>query len=162
MDGKVEPRIKGVSFQTLRTAFVQLRGQDRFDESVACMPSALRDAYAAKTLLAASWYPLTWYREALAAFRATTHAGPELMRALGRSSVSLDMAGTYKHFLVKLLSPPMLLRLSGHLFRTYYDTGRFDVVEARKGMVTARLSDCLGWNQNLWTHAELVAYFSEQ
>jgi hypothetical protein len=114
----------------------------------------LRDAYAAQRLLAASWYPLAWYRDALTALRAATHAGPELMRALGRTAMSVDMAGTYKHFLAKLLSPQTLLRLSGRLFSTYYDTGQFDIVESHTGMVAGRLSNCVGWNRNMWTQFE--------
>jgi hypothetical protein len=146
-----EPRVKGVSFRTVYTVFGELRGQEALERALGLMKPELSEAYRKNTILAASWYPISWYRDALSSYRRSVHEGLELMRAIGYRSLMLDMASVYKQFVVRFLSPQLLLGFSGRLFNTYYDTGKFEVIESQKGSVSVRCSGCIGWDQNMWT-----------
>jgi hypothetical protein len=114
------------------------------------MPAELAEAFRYYTLLAASWYPISWYRETFRAFRASTSDGPELAREIGRLAARHDMQGVHKQILAKIISPQALLGISQRVFNTYYDTGRFDIVKSERGYVQARCSNCVGWDQNMW------------
>jgi hypothetical protein len=146
-----EPRVKGVSFRTVHTVFRELRGEEMLARATSMMRPEVGDAHRNGGFLAASWYPISWYRDVLASFRRATHEGPELMRAIGHRSSMIDMSSVYKQLVVRFLSPQLLLSFSGKLFNTYYDTGRFEVVDAQKGSVRVRVSECAGWDQNMWT-----------
>jgi hypothetical protein len=131
--------------------FAELRGDAERARARALMQPEVRDAYAAGILLAASWYPITWYCNALGAFRTVGGATQEIIRAIGYRSAQHDMASVYKQLFAKLVSPQLLLAFSGKLFSTYYDTGSFSVVESQKGFVRVRCSNCVGWDHNMYT-----------
>src|SRR5690349_16416496 len=103
--GMVEPRVKGVSFRTVHSVFRELRGAETQARAVGLMRPEVSDAHRNRGFLAASWYPISWYRDVLAAYRGATHEGPELMRAIGHRSMMIDMASIYKQLLARFLSP---------------------------------------------------------
>ena len=145
-----EPRVKGVAFRTIDLCYVGLRGEAARDAARRAMPAELGEAFRYGTILAASWYPISWYRETFRAFRATTGDGSELARALGKLAARHDMAGVHKRILAKLISPQSLLGMSQRVFNTYYDTGEFEIVESQSGFVQARCWNCVGWDHNMW------------
>ncbi len=146
-----EPRVKGVAFRSIDACYLELRGQPAHVKARGLMLPELRDAYRSGLILSASWYPISWYRDALRAFRAASSDGAELARNIGRLTVRHDMQSVYKQLFLKLVSPQLLLSFSGRLFNTYYDTGGMTIVESRKGYSRARLSGCLGFDGNMWT-----------
>jgi hypothetical protein len=146
----MEPRVKGVAFRTIDLCYERLRGVEARDRARDLMPPELADAFRYFTLLAASWYPISWYRETFRAFRASTNEGPELPREIGRLAARHDMSGVHKQILAKIISPQALLAMSQRVFNTYYDTGRLEIVESRSGYVQARFGNCVGWDQNMW------------
>jgi hypothetical protein len=145
-----EPKVKGVAFRTIDLCYTNLRGAEARDAARSAMPVELGDGFRYRTILAASWYPISWYRETFRAFRTATGDGPELARELGRLAAKHDMAGVHKQILAKLISPQSLLGMSQRVFNTYYDTGEFEILESRSGFVHARLWNCIGWDQNMW------------
>jgi hypothetical protein len=145
-----EPKVKGVAFRTIDFCYERLRGTEARDRAREAMPLEWADAFRYYTLLAASWYPISWYREAFRALRASTSEGPELPRELGRLAARHDMSGVHKQILAKLISPQALLAMSQRVFNTYYDTGRFDIEVSERGYVQARCSNCVGWDHNMW------------
>lgn len=145
-----EPKVKGVAFRTIDLCYERLRGIEARDGARNLMPEPLANSFRYFTLLAASWYPISWYRETFRAFRAMTGDGPELARDLGKMAARHDMTGVHKQILVKLISPQALLGMSQRVFHTYYDTGDFEIVESRSGFVHARCTNCLGWDENMW------------
>ena len=146
-----EPRVKGVAFRSIDTCYLELRGQPAHAKARGLMLPELREAYRSGLILSASWYPISWYRDALRAFRAASSDGPELARNIGRLTVRHDMQSVYKQLFLKLVSPQLLLSFSGRLFNTYYDTGSMTIVESRKGYSLARLTGCVGCDGNMWT-----------
>src|SRR5262245_26193085 len=59
----LEPRVKGVAFNTIEACFLELRGVPARDRARELMPETIRDAYQKRLLLAASWYPISWNRQ---------------------------------------------------------------------------------------------------
>jgi hypothetical protein len=145
-----EPRVKGIAFRTIDVCFERLRGTEARERAREFMSPELAGAFRYYTLLAASWYPISWYRETFRAFRASTSDGPQLARELGRLAARHDMSGVHKQILAKLVSPQALLSMSQRVFNTYYDTGRFEIIESQHGFVQARCANCVGWDYNMW------------
>lgn len=146
-----EPRVKGVAFRTIERCFVELCGAGAHAKAMALMPASVADGYRYGTLLSASWYPISWYREVLRAFRTATGSGPELPRRIGALAVQHDMRGAHKRLVAWFASPQTLLGLSQRLFSTYYDTGRVEILASRKGFVRMRATGCTGWDLNMWS-----------
>jgi len=145
-----DPKVKGIAFRTIDRCYERLRGIEARDGARNLMPAELSGAFRCSTLLAASWYPISWYRETFRAFRTMTGDGPELAREVGKLAARQDMAGVHKQILVKLISPQALLGMSQRLFNAYYDTGDFEIVESRTGFVSADCTNCLGFDENMW------------
>jgi len=115
------------------------------------MAAPVAEAYREGTLLPASWYPISWYREVFKAYRIATSMGTELPRRIGALAVQHDMQGVHKRLVAWLASPQTLLSLSQRVFNTYYDTGRIEVVSSRSGFVHIRAVGCVGWDHNMWS-----------
>lgn len=143
--------MKGVAFRTIERCFIELCGAPAHERAMSSMEKAVAEAYRYGTLLPASWYPISWYREVFRAFRAAVGAGPELPRRIGALAVRHDMAGAHKRLVAWLTSPQTLLSLSQRWFNTYYDTGKVEILESRDGFVRMRASECLGWDLNMWS-----------
>jgi hypothetical protein len=146
-----EPRVKGVAFRTIDACLSELRGAEVRARARSLMQGDVGRAYRDGLLLAASWYPISWYREAFRAFRAAAGEGLELPRAIGKRAVVYDFRGVHKQLVAKIVSPQMLLEMGQRVFHTYYDTGRLEVLEARKGYAKARVTGCVGWDANMWS-----------
>lgn len=131
--------------------FTELRGRPSFERALELMPASLRDAFRYQTLLAASWYPISWYRATFESFRSATGEGPSLPREIGKAAARHDMSGVHKQILAKLISPQSLLGMSQRVFNTYYDTGKPTVLESRKGFVHMTFEGCRGWDENMWS-----------
>jgi hypothetical protein len=144
-------KVKGVALRTIETCFIELRGEPARQRANEHLPAELVDAFRYRTVLASIWYPIEQYKALFHAFRSVTGEGPELAREIGRLAARHDMAGVHKQILAKLISPQALLGTSQRVFSTYYDTGKFEVVEARSGFARMRATGCLGWDQNMWS-----------
>lgn len=146
----MEPRVKGNAFRTIDHCFTELYGEQARAAALVLLPELLRRSFQEKQLLASNWYPIAWYRDTFAAFRATQNAGTELPRELGRRGVKRDLGSVYKQVFLKMVSPQALLGLSGRLFKNYFDTGVMKIAESRDGYVHATWTGCEGWDENLW------------
>jgi hypothetical protein len=143
--------VKGLAFRTIDRCFSELCGTDAREKAHAMMAHDVAQAYRTGIMLAASWYPISWYRSVFVAFRGAVGAGPELPRNIGRLAVQHDMRGAHKRLIAWITSPQMLLSLSQRVFNSYYDTGTVEIVESRKGYVKMRAHGCAGWDLNMWS-----------
>ena len=139
-----------MAFRTIDACFFELRGAKLHTRAQELMAPELRAAFRDGLILAATWYPISWYRDALRSFRAAGSEGLELARQIGYQAIRRDMIGTYKMMFARILSPQMLLSLSQRIFSTYYDTGESHVIESRRGHCVMRLSACIGWDANMF------------
>jgi hypothetical protein len=140
-----------VAFRTIDQCFTELCGADARAAAHGVMLAEVARAYREGTVLAASWYPIAWYREVFRAYRRATGLGPELPRRIGRLAVQHDMKGVHKRFVAWLTSPHTLLSLSQRVFNTYYDTGSLAIVESQSGYVRMKATGCIGWDHNMWS-----------
>ena len=147
----VEPKVKGIAFRTIEACFSDLRGLEARDRARELMGPELADLYKNGLMLASSWYPISWYRDAFRAFRSVTGEGTELAREIGYAAVRRDMNSVHKMLFAKIVSPQILISVSARLFNTYYDTGNFNVIESRSGYLSVAFRDCVGWDENMWT-----------
>ncbi len=146
-----EPRVKGVAFRSIDACYLELRGQAAHARARGLMLPQLSEAYRSGLILSASWYPISWYRDAFRAFRVASSDGAEIARQIGKLTVQHDMRSVYKQLFLKLVSPQLLLSFSARLFSTYYDTGSLTILESRRGYSLARLTGCVGFDGNMWT-----------
>lgn len=145
-----EARVKGVAFRTTDVCYLELRGEKLRARAQELMLPELGNAFRNNLILAATWYPISWYRDVFRAFRAVNNEGPDLARQIGYQAMRRDMMGTYKMMFAKFLSPQMLLSLSQRIFSTYYDTGESKVIESRRGHCVMRLTGCEGFDNNMY------------
>lgn len=144
------PQVKGIAFRSTLRALEHLRGPPAVEASILAMPAELASAIRYGTLIAASWYPIEWYRELFGAIVATAEGSAErIVFEIGREAARLDMTGIYRAAF-KLLSPQSVFGLSARLFSNYYDTGTVVIVESRKGFAHARWTNCTGFDYHLW------------
>jgi len=144
-------KVKGVAFRTILLCFAELRGPEARDQALELMTPELADHYRYHTLLATHWYPIALYRDAFRALRAVRGDGPDLPRAIGKLAARHDMSGVHKQILARLISPQALLGISQRVFNTYYDTGKFELLESRRGYVHCMFQDCFGFDENMWS-----------
>jgi hypothetical protein len=153
MGASSEPRVKGVALRTVDLCFRELRSPEQYQHALSLMDPEL--ARTCRTLiLATTWYPISWYRDAFRAYRAATGEGTELLRLIGKACVRHDMQAVHKQVMLKIISPQVLLSMSQRVFGAYYDHGSLNVVEATKGYARVECSGCVGWDENMW--AELA------
>jgi hypothetical protein len=145
-----EPRVKGVAFRSIDACFIELRGEAAHRRARELMHPDVLSSFTNGLMLAASWYPISWYRDVFRAFRAATGDGVELARQIGYASSQRDMKSIYKKLFAFIVSPQTLLGMSSRVFSTYYDTGKFEVLKSERGHVRTRCVGCLGWDQNMW------------
>jgi hypothetical protein len=135
----------------VETCFTELSGAAARRRADDLLPKELAEAFRYQTLLAAGWYPIESYKALFHGFRLVRNEGPELARQIGRLAARHDMAGVHKQIIAKVLSPQTLLGMSQRVFSTYYDTGKFSILESRAGFVHARATGCVGWDENMWS-----------
>jgi hypothetical protein len=145
------PKVKGVALRTVETCFIELRGEAARQRADEHLPPELAEGFRYYTVMASAWYAIEQYKALFHAFRSATGEGPELAREIGRLAARHDMAGVHKQILAKLISPQALLGTAQRVFSTYYDTGKFQVVEGRSGFAHMRATGCLGWDHNMWS-----------
>lgn len=146
--GVGEVEIKGVA---IRTFFEVMR--DRTHERI---EKALRDDLSPSArealhdpVLAASWYPISVYRELHAAAQRATKGGTELSRQIGREGVARDFQGVYR-LLAGALAPHWIVSWAPRVYARYFRGGAFEVPEARSGYARGELSGCHGFDKSLW------------
>ncbi len=149
MRANTVPQVKGVTLRSAMKALEQLRGKAVCEAAIQRMPPELADGMRYGTILAARWYPISWYRDLHSAIVSATNEGERIIRAVEREAARSDMTGVYS-VAFKLLSPQTLINLSSRLFSTYYDTGHAETVDSRKGYVRVRWSGCSGFDRNIW------------
>lgn len=145
-----EPRVKGIAFKSVDTSFAELRGAEARIKARSLMNKELADTFRNSLMLAASWYPIGWYSDVLRSFREATGDGPDLIRQIGYRCMELDMKSVHKQLFARFVSPQTMLSMGARMFNNYYDTGKFEVLDGRRGFVHVKFSGCLGWDANMF------------
>lgn len=141
--------VKGIAFRGVLQGLALVRGESTVDAVTQALPAELAEGVRYGTIIAASWYPIAWYRNLFNTILTTTGEGERVVREIGRAAAKSDMTGIYKTAF-KLFSPQAVFGMSARLFSNYYDTGSVEIVNSRTGFAHARWSGCSGFDRNLW------------
>jgi hypothetical protein len=143
------PLTKGNNVRAFLKVLAKLHGEEATDKVVAALQPDLKDLVTSGQILASSWYPLDWLKHMYAVARRVIGPRPDFARHLGRTIVLQDLTGVYRIFLL-VISPEYLFSKAPLVFNSYYDTGKLEVLETRKGFAQARFSGCRGFDRNIW------------
>ena len=142
-----EIRTKGSNITAMVAAIESVRGAELREKIIADVPGQGGDEIRAKSVIAAGWYPIGWYRDLLATI--VKHADGALVRQLGRASTRANVSTIHKIFM-RMISPHTLIKQGGRLFSSYFE-GASVTIENVEGQ-TERIawSDCHGFDRNCW------------
>jgi hypothetical protein len=144
--------MKGVAFIGMLEAVRRDCGQDAGDRALALLDPELQDLMRRGLLTKSGWYPVTWYRELLAALQKGSGRGVGVIRQASRAAVVHDLhSGIYK-VVVKVLSPAWLIRMTPQVFHSYYRYGDCEVSLSSSGAHagTVAFEHCPGFDAAMW------------
>jgi hypothetical protein len=144
----MESEIKGLSLRNYPIVLRAMRGNDVADRVLASLSRELRDGLAMGTIIAGGWYPVGYKRELHQAGAKVT-GEPGFARIISNEMTQRDLTGIYRTF-VRIARPRFVLSLASRIFSTYFRPGVMRVVERRHGFVKVELSDCFGFDANMW------------
>lgn len=144
--------LKGVAFLGMLESFKRLRGAAVADTAVAAVRPELGDLLRRGLLTKSGWYPVTWYRELLAALQQAAGGGVEVLREASRAAVQHDLQQGIYRVVTKLLSPEWLMRVTPQVYRSYYRHGSCTVSVAKGGghAGAVNFAACPGFDAAMW------------
>ncbi len=145
----IENKVKGVAFRATMRALADVRGDDALNRSIARCRREVRDALRYQQVVVGGWYPISWYRELLAAIVEGEGGRKGIARELGRRGIELDLNGVYRT-LFKLMKPGTLVSFFKLLFPRYYAHGRLTVEAESKGFLRVAVRDCRGFDHLMY------------
>jgi hypothetical protein len=134
---EADPHAKGLGFRTFLNALEAIRGREVYDAAIKAMPCELNEALRYGKLIPSGWYPLSWYNAMLNAIVTTTNEGDRIVRETARDAMRRDIKGIYK-LVFKFFSPETLYSMTPRVFSSYFDTGKTETLEIRKGFTRVR------------------------
>jgi hypothetical protein len=149
----VEIELKGAPFYGTLTCVEKLHGAATREAVMHALPPDLAEKIRTRTILVGSWYPMSWYRDLLAAVRKQGIDGEEQLRALGHASALVDVTTLYRA-LFRVLSPELVARNAGRLLSTFYRGDfRVEVKETKPGMAMVEFTGFHGMDRYCWLDA---------
>ncbi len=143
------PSVKGVAFGTVMKVVAELRGAALAERALEAMSDEVRDALRFRTIIAAGWYPVPWYRAMWSGVLAASGEGADFVRVVGRAAIESDFNSLYRAAF-RMLGPRTLLSLGVKHFGHIYDTGSVEVVDARSNSVRVKWTGCTGFDRTMW------------
>jgi len=142
------PKVKGVVFRSVLDTLDIVRDRGFRARVEAALDGELGEAWTHGGVVVSGWYPVAWYCDLWRVVR-TFEDSDELVRVVGRESMELDFR-TYHKLILRMLSPPTIMKVAQRVFGRYFDTGRIEVVDTAPHRLRARWSDVGGFDDNLW------------
>ncbi len=142
-----EIRAKGSTFLSLVPSLESVRDLEYREQVVREMPGEGGDALRSNSLIAAGWYPISWYRDFLAT--AVRLADPSIVRQLGRISTRASMS-TIHRILVRMLSPEKLIKQSTRVFASFFENATLTVTNVDRCVERIEWKNCFGFDKNVW------------
>ena len=149
-----EIKVKGNTFLSVLKSLAAWKGDDAAERVKAALGGEVGEALRLGTLMATSWYPVSWYRSLYQAILDVVGGGEDTVRHLGRASTAVDMNGAYR-LLMKVLSVERVFSQSARMLSQYYSGVQCQVVESAPGLARVRYRGFTGFNRLLWV--ELMA-----
>jgi hypothetical protein len=148
------PQVRGLSLQHWLDAYERVYGAARATGVRQHLPAEVRSALHVG-LEPEAWYPLGWYRQALALGREHAGDGLPAIERVARVAAASEFSGIHR-VLVLFVSPMRLLRHAGRVFGRYYSHGSVTTVARGTHAAEVHWQGCAGFDENLW-HDTLAA-----
>ncbi len=146
--GTDEIRTKGTNILAMVVALQTARNAELREAVVRDVPGEGGEEIRHKSVIAAGWYPIAWYRDLLQTI--VTHANdPAIIRELGRYSTRANVPTIHRVFM-KLISPHTLIKQGGRLFSSYFENASITVENVDKQVERITWKDCFGFDKNCW------------
>ncbi len=142
-----EIRIKGTNILGVVGVLEALRGLEYHDAVVRDMEGEGGEALRSRSLIAAGWYPVAWYRALFAS--AVRHADPSVVRLLGRSSTRANMSTIHRVFM-RMMNPDTLIKQGGRVFSNYFESASVSVQNVGQRVEHLTWKGCHGFDRNCW------------
>jgi len=143
-----EIRTKGSNILATVAALATLRDEALRDAVVRDVPGDGGEEIRHKSIIAAGWYPIAWYRDLLATVVKHTN-DPAIIRELARHSTRATVP-TFQRVFMKLISPHTLIKHGGRLFSSYFENATITVENVDKQVERIAWKDCFGFDKNCW------------
>jgi hypothetical protein len=133
---------KGLNLLHLRDFTRSRFGDEAWHHVLARLKPEARDILFGR-LLPSGWYPYGAYVEALKIV-VERHLGGNIQRAAEIGAYDLEASlNTVYRALYRIGTPSFIIRMSAHLWRSYFNVGRMVIEKAGRGFATARIEDFL-------------------
>lgn len=143
-----EIRTKGSNILAMVAALETARSAELRDAVVRDVPGEGGEEIRHKSIIAAGWYPIAWYRDLLQTI--VKHENdPAIIRELGRHSTRANVPTIHRVFM-KLISPHTLIKQGGRLFSSYFENASISVDNVDKQVERITWRDCFGFDKNCW------------
>ncbi len=136
---KPQSRAKGVAFKELLIWLDRRLGREKLVEAITALPPECKGIISLEAgnfgILSSSWYPLPCVHRLLDGLTAsmTRQKRFELAQEAARVVMDVTLHGIYKAVVRAFVSPALYAKFATKLWKSYYDSGDFNVVIAEDG-----------------------------
>jgi len=148
LDSRIQTsRIKGVAFKEFLSWFIRQNGPSQINQVIATMPADMAKFFNTDNeslgVLPSVWYPAPVVHRLLDGLTANTSRAQResLARQGSREVMNVTLRGIYKRLMSMLLTPQLYARFAGKIWRSYYDTGVFEVVIENDNTANCTVAD---------------------
>ena len=132
-----EPHVRGVVLKTYREILLERFGEPGFALVLRGLHDETREILQGM-IIATEWYPnrlvVDLYETIV---RVHLDGKPERIRELGKMSAQRDLRGVFKIFVV-IVSPQYLVSKTASMWNRYFDHGRVEITDQRRGFCRGR------------------------
>ncbi len=141
-------RTKGSNVVAMVAALETVRDAAFREAVVKQVPGEGGEEIRAKSIIAAGWYPIGWYRDLLATI--VKQAGdPMILRELGKASTRANVSAIHRVFM-RMISPHTLIKQGGRLFSSYFENASVSIENVEGQTERISWKDCFGFDKNCW------------
>lgn len=144
-----EPHVRGVVLKTYRELLRERFGEAGYADVLGALQPAtqsiLRDM-----IIATEWYPNALIVDLYETIVRIHYDGnAEGIRELGKLSAQRDLRGVFKIFVV-VVSPQYLVSKTASVWSRYFDHGKVEIRDQRKGFCRGRFTNVLSRSAVFW------------
>ncbi len=141
-------RTKGSNVIAMVAALETVRDAAFREAVVKQVPGEGGEEIRAKSIIAAGWYPIGWYRDLLGTI--VKRAGdPMIVRDLGKASTRANVSAIHRVFM-RMISPHTLIKQGGRLFSSYFENASVSIENVEGQNERISWKDCFGFDKNCW------------
>ncbi|MCI0636274.1 MAG: hypothetical protein L0206_20525 [Actinobacteria bacterium] len=141
--------MRGIVLKTYREVLRERFGEGGLGDVAGALEPETRDLFGSM-IIATEWYPNRHIVNLYETIVRVHYGGqPEGIRELGRISAKRDLRGVFKIFVV-VVSPQYLVSKTASVWSRYFDHGRVQIMDQRRGFCRGKFFDVLSYSTAFW------------